>query len=298
MTSFRLFLHSGLLAAGLVLAFAGAGAQVASKPPAPMTVEEVVQLNKAGFSEEVIITKIKKNLKAFDLSTEELVELKKDGLSDNVIRFLLDPSQPYVPPAPPTPLPTPAAASPSRPESAAPVIPSQPAKQYPPDPNASKVPAEPGLYRFPEGGPLKIDVKLLLGSEAKGGLLKKGKVVAYIIGPVARTRIKEAAPIFYLRLAEGKAIEEIVLIALERKSDRRELEMGPSGKKQEFKAEAIRQFDSLEVGAQLFRIAPTKLSTGEYLFFQIGSAEPPKGSYGKGFDFGIEEPAPAHKKKN
>ena len=98
--------------------------------------------------------------------------------------------------------------------------------------------------------------------------------------------------------AEGKAIEEIVLIALERKSDRRELEMGPSGKKQEFKAEAIRQFDSLEIGAQLFRITPAKLSTGEYLFFQIGSAEPPKGSYGKGFDFGIEEPAPAQKKKN
>jgi hypothetical protein len=159
------------------------------------------------------------------------------------------------------------------------------------------VPAEPGLYRFPAEALLKIDVKLLLGSEAKGSLLKKGKVVAYITGAAARTRIKEPSPVFYLRLPEGKAIEEIVLITLERKSNSREVEMGPSGKKQEFKAEAIRQYDSLEIGPQLFKITPVKLAKGEYLFLQIGSAEPPKGSYGKGFDFGIEEPAPATKKK-
>ena len=34
----------------------------------------------------------------------------------------------------------------------------------------------------------------------------------------------------------------------------------------------------------------TKLGMGEYLFFQLGSAEPPKGIYGKGFDFGIGDP--------
>jgi hypothetical protein len=295
MTPRRFFLHSGLLAV-LLAQMPTLDAQVA-KPPSPLTVEEVVQLNKEGFSEEVIVTKIRKNGKAFDLSTDELVELRKIGVSDNVIKFLLDPSQPYVPPAPPPP-PQPVAAAGNHPDPApAPVVPSQPAKQYPPEPNASKVPPEPGLYRFPAEAPLKIDVKLLLGSEAKGSLLKKGKVVAYIIGPAARTRIKEPAPVFYLRLAEGKAIEEIVLVALERKSDRREVEMGPSGKKQEFKAEAIRQYDSLEIGAQLFKITPVKLAKGEYLFLQIGSAEPPKGSYGKGFDFGIEEPAPATKKK-
>ena len=149
-------------------------AQVA-KPPSPLTVEEVVQLNKEGFSEEVIITKIRKNGKAFDLSTDELVELRKIGVSDNVIKFLLDPSQPYVPPAPPPP-PQPAAPPVNRPEPPpAPVVPSQPAKQYPPEPNASKVPPEPGLYRFPGDAPIKIDVKLLLGSGGKRLTFEEGK---------------------------------------------------------------------------------------------------------------------------
>jgi hypothetical protein len=296
MMCLRSFNCCGLLGVLLIQVFALNGAQV-SKPPSPMTVEEVVQMNKAGFSEDVIITKIRKNGKAFDLSTEELLELKKIGLSDSVIKFLLDPSQPYVPPAPPVP---PAPATVAVPASRAdplPVVPSQPARKYPPDPNASKVPAEPGLYRFPADGMVKLDLRLLLGSEEKGLLLKKGKVVAYIIGPTAKTRIKESAPVFYLRLAEGKPIEEIVLISMEQKKDRRELQTGPSGKKQEFKAEAIRPFDSLEVGQQLFRIIPGKLSKGEYLFLQIGSAEPAKGTYGKGFDFGIDDAAPVTRKK-
>lgn len=286
-------LHVSLSALFLAGALPPARAQV-SKSPAPLTVEDVVELHKDGFADDVIITKIRKNGKAFDLSTDELVELKKTGLSDNVIKFLLDPSQPYTPPAPVVankPEPSTASVSPATPPA--------PAKQYPKDPKVSRVPTEPGLYRLVDDPPLKIELKLLLGAEEKGGLgpLKKGKVVSYIIGPTSKNRIKDPAPVFYLRLAEGKGIEEIVLMALDRKSDRRELEIGPSGKKQEFKAEAMRPFDSLEVGPQLFRITTTKLAPGEYIFFQIGSAEPPKGSYGKGFDFGIDEPAASLKKR-
>src|SRR5438874_6470179 len=59
--AFRILLHSGLLAALLAHTLVIGDAQVASKPPAPLSVEEVVQLNKAGFSEDVIITKIRKN---------------------------------------------------------------------------------------------------------------------------------------------------------------------------------------------------------------------------------------------
>jgi hypothetical protein len=66
--------------------------------------------------------------------------------------------------------------------------------------------------------------------------------------------------------------------------------MGPPGPKPEFRAEAMRQFDSLEVGPNLFRLTAIKLIRGEYLFFQLGSAEPAKGSYGKGFDFAVDEP--------
>jgi hypothetical protein len=233
-----------------------------------LTVEEVVKLSQTGVSEELIVAKIKKNGKAFDLSTDELVDLRKAGVSDNIIKLLLDPSQPYSPTSPP-------AASGA-------------IKQYPHDVYARRVPVEPGLYLFPKDVSLDIDIKMLLG--AKEGSKKKGRVVAYLIGPTSKTRIREAAPIFYMRLPEGKGIEEVVLIAFDCKNDRREIGMGPPGAELQFRPEAVRQFDSLEVGPHLFKITTGKLPKGEYLFFLVGSAEPPKGSYGKGYDFGIEGP--------
>ena len=255
-----------------------------------LTVEEVVNLSKAGFSEEVIITKIRKNGKAFDLNAAELVELKRIGITDAIIKFLLDPSQPYTPPPPPPPpVSKNSDASGGLPPPAPP-----PAKHYPPDDFASKVPSEPGLYRFPAEAPVRVDIKILLGTKEDAGLgkvlMKKGKIIAYLVGPASKTRIKEPAPVFYMRLPEGKAIEEVVLVAFDRRADRREIEMGPPGPKQELKAQAMRQFDSLEVGPGLFKLTTAKLAKGEYLFFQLGSAEPPKGSYGKGFDFAIDEP--------
>ena len=100
MTASRSLLHSLLLT--LALAGTQFGLQDAQSPSAgtPLSVEEVVKLSQIGLAEELIITKIKKNGKAFDLSTDELLELKKAGVSDTVIKFLLDPSQPYTPPVP------------------------------------------------------------------------------------------------------------------------------------------------------------------------------------------------------
>ena len=255
-----------------------------SPSPASLTIEEVVKLQRAGFSEDVIITRIKKNGKAFDLSTDELVELHKIGINDRVIRFLLDPSQPYA---------APATQAPSQPEPATPPKPSVPEKQYSEDDHASKVPPEPGLYLLKDQMFAKIDAKILLGFDEKGrigGPLKKSKVITYLVGATAKIRASEQARNFYLRLAEGRAIEEIVLMSFARKGGRRELETGPVGKKQEFRAESMRAFDSLEVGQRLHRLTPAKLGAGEYLFFQLGSADPTKGSYGKGFDFGVDEP--------
>jgi hypothetical protein len=284
------FLFFAFVAAALAAVFVPVTRAQAPKSSESLTVEEVVELSKSGIAEEVIVTKIRKNGKAFDLSPGEILELKKTGISDSIINFLLDPTQPYTPPAK---LPAPA---PNRPDPPAPppAPPPPPAKHYPADAHASRVPPEAGLYRFPGETPVKVDIKILLGTNEGAGLgkvlMKKGKVIAYLVGPAAKTRISEPVPVFYMRLPEGKAMEEIVLVAFDRKSARREIEMGPPGPKPELKAEAMRQFDSLEVGQGLYKLTTAKLARGEYLFFQLGSAEPPKGSYGKGFDFGIDEP--------
>jgi hypothetical protein len=146
-----------------------------------------------------------------------------------------------------------------------------------------------------------VDIKLLLGEKEGAGLgkvlMKKGKVVAYMLGAAAKTRVIEASPVFYLRLAEGKGIEEVLLVMLEKKNDRRELAMGPPGPKPELKPETMRQFDALEVGAGLFKVTPANLAKGEYLFYLMGSAEPAKGNYGKGYDFSVQPPQ-AEKKKH
>jgi hypothetical protein len=271
--------------AGIVLALSTlSGIQAQPLAGGSLTVDDVVNLAKAGVADDVIVIRIRKNAKAFDLNADEILELRRKGVSDTVIKFLLDPAQPYPPPFSPV-------AKPDPPAAVAP--PPAPAKHYPADNHASRVPPEPGLYRFPGDQPAKIDVRILLGVKSGAGLgkmlMKKDKIIGYLVGPAARTRMQDTSPVFYLRLPEGKAIEEIVLVAFDHKADRREIEMGPAPK-QEFKAEALRQFDSLEVGPALFKLTPGKLTRGEYFFFQLGSAEPPKGSYGKGFDFGLDDP--------
>jgi hypothetical protein len=151
------------------------------------------------------------------------------------------------------------------------------------------------LYRISRNAPLPIDIKLFMGQKQGAGLgkvlMKKGKVVAYLAGPAAKTQLQDPAPLFYMRMADGKGIEEVVLVALDRKKDRRELDMGPPAPKPELSPDTIRPFDSLEVGAGLFRLIPANLIKGEYMFFFVGTAEPPKGNYGKGYDFGMEPPA-------
>ena len=269
----------------LVLLLAAALPRSAAQPApttAPLSVEDIVKLSKEGISEDVLIAKIKKNAKAFDLSPDEMVELKKLGITDSVIKLLLDPTQPYVPPPPPQP-------PPPAPK------PTVPGKKYPADAYAVRIPPEPGLYRIFQSAPVQMDLKLFMGQQQGAGLgkvlMKKGKAVAYLAGPSARTRLTDAAPVFYMRMADGKGVEEVLLVALDHKKDRRELDMGPPTPKPELKADTIRPFDSLEVGAGLFRLTPATLVKGEYMFFLIGTAEPPKGNYGKGYDFGMEPPA-------
>ena len=137
---------------------------------------------------------------------------------------------------------------------------------------------------------MKVEIKVLLGEQAGPGLgkvlLKKSKVIAYLVGPTSKVRVPEGTPVFYIRLPEGKAIEDLLLVALDLKNDRRELDVGPPGPKPQLKPEALRQFDSLEVGPALYRLSPVKISKGEFMFYLNGSAEPAKGNYGKGYDFG------------
>jgi hypothetical protein len=141
-----------------------------------------------------------------------------------------------------------------------------------------------------------IELKLLFGEKQSAGigraLMKKGKSVGYLMGPAATAGISEPSPVFYLRLIEGKTIEEVVLLALNQTKNRREIDVGASLDKPQFRAQSLRTFEAVEVGLRLFRITPTApLAKGEYMFLLLGSAEPPKGSYGKVYAFSIIPPS-------
>lgn len=273
--------------------------QAKPQPPAnELTVEQVVQLVQAGLSEDLVIAKIRKNGKAFNLSTEQLLQLKKSGASDNIIRLLMDPqAQPVAAPAPAAPAATaqpPATKAVTTPRIT--VVPEQPKKQ---DTAASLVPEQAGLYYLNGPELIKIDLKTMASAKVAGRLghhltlgIKSIKTNAYLIGPSAKTRVKDTTPVFYVRLPESYSIDELVLVSLYAKPDRRELEVsaqkGAVGAKQGLRMEVIKPFETQELSPRLYKIATSIIGKGEYLFYLVGSADSIKGIQGKGYDFGVE----------
>jgi hypothetical protein len=249
--------------------------------PGSLTLEEVVQLVKAGVSEELVVARVKQNAKAFDLNSDEILELKKSGVSETVIRFLLEPSAPYTTPPPP---PNPPAPSPSAPPPA------------PKDPLALKVPPETGIYYLAGKDEfVKLDSRPVVPSKQPGKVMPmlsagmlKGHVIGSVVGPAARTRVAGRPLVFYARLADKSATDDLVLLALQLSENRRDIDFGKKPGKPVFPVKSVRQFESGDVMQGVFRLSVILDHPGEYLFFVLGSGDEKKGLLGKGYDFGMD----------
>lgn len=77
------------VAAGEPVAPAQASAPVRAAPKGAMTNSDVLDLKRAGFSDDLIIAKIKSSAAAFELETSDMIQLKKAGLSDKVIGAMM-----------------------------------------------------------------------------------------------------------------------------------------------------------------------------------------------------------------
>jgi hypothetical protein len=264
-----------------------------------LNVEDVTAMIQAGLSEDLIAAKIKKEGQVFDLTPDQMISLKKSGASDRLIKVMLDPSLDYEPPARPTEAPK--ATAPSQPpiETAPRVTGVSEPPRVDKDPIASTVPQQAGLYYLSNSSLLKIDLKTMASAKVAGRLgsvatlgIKSRKTNGYLIGPKAKSRVKETSPVFYVRLPEGLSIDEVVLVTMYVKSDRRELEVGSQGGivggKQGLRMEVMKPFDSKELAPQLYKISTSILGSGEYLFYLTGSGDSIKGIQGKGYDFGVE----------
>jgi curli biogenesis system outer membrane secretion channel CsgG len=119
----------------------------AAAPKAASPVDSVIQLVKAGMSDDLIIKSLKKTNKPVDLSPADMVKLKQAGVSDNVIGVLLDP----------TSVPAPVAAA------AAPPPPPPPAPEPPPAPTPAPVASAPAPV--PTGATSQAEKKRVIVDE-------------------------------------------------------------------------------------------------------------------------------------
>ena len=269
----------------LTLAILCGQQQEPPRAPMTLTLEDVLKLVRSGVSEEIIVARIKRFNKPFDLNPEEILELKRGGVSDTVVRFLLDPTPPYVAPVPPSP-PAPEA----KPVVAAPEPP-------PKDPLTLKLPPEPGIYWLAQGTPgeanfaaLEMKPVVPLKRGGKGGLLTggliKGHTVGLLAGPKAKVRVAAGALVFYARFGPKGSADDLVLVRLAGENGHRELDFGPKPDKPVFSPDAICQMETTDAGPGIYRIHAAGLKPGEYLFFLLGSGDEKKAVLGKGYDFG------------
>jgi len=254
-----------------------------------LTKDQVIQMTKAGLSEEVIVARVNAEPSPVKLSADDLIAMKSAGVSDGVIRALL---------APKTPAAAPAAAPPP-----------------PPDPNDPNSPHDPGIYLLTNdnerGGKKMILIERAgSGHEKTANIwghafsygISKAKIKAEVPGAHAMVRSHISKPEFYMyfpptgNLGAADTItspSQFSLLSLEEKKDHRETAVAQVGfasasagtdNKHVFKLSAEK------VRAYVYRVLPdTELKEGEYAFVAAtGMGGPASGSSVVIYDFGVD----------
>jgi hypothetical protein len=283
------------LALGVVLgALSFLRAQDPPKAEATLTIEEVLAYANQGMTDEFIINQVKRNAKPFDLNSDEIVALRGLGISDAVISYLRNPSQPYAPPAPRSSAVSSSAPTPSAPVPPPPVVRSRP----PSDPRVLKLPPDLGIYYVtPDEAFAALDFKAVVPSKQPGKMssLSAGLVNGHIIGTLidgkAKVRASGPSATFFFRLGEKTSIDDLALLTLDASSSQRDLDFGKKPGKPVFPVSSVKQFESKEIIAGVYRLTVPLGKPGEYLFFILGSGDEKKGQLGKGYDFGVDKPS-------
>ena len=221
-----------------------------------LTNESIIDMVSLGLSDDVIIAKIRSMSDAdalkFDTSVDGLKALKAGNVSDAVIKVMINPAPP---PAPVIATSTVISADPNLP------------------------PPEVGVYW--RNGATFVLIQGQAISQAKAG----GRAASYFTygargqhwdatlnGPTSKNVVKDRRPLFYFYVPEGTDASDYVLIKLEKKSDRREFQVGSfggiSGGKSGVKKDKEINFNSEHVGIRIYKITlDGDFKPGEYAFF-------------------------------
>lgn len=121
--------------------------------------------------------------------------------------------------------------------------------------------------------------------------IKSVKEKAFLNAPKAAVTAG-ASPEITISLPKGDTIDNYILVRMDQKDDRRELEVGSEGgivgAKTGIRAEAILKTTIQAAGPNTFKLVPAApLKPGAYIVYVVGSADKLKEIYGKGYDFSV-----------
>ncbi|MGB7414413.1 MAG: hypothetical protein WA902_09415, partial [Thermosynechococcaceae cyanobacterium] len=174
----------------------------------PLTNADVLKLIKAGIPEETIILSVQNNPANFDTSPDALIELKRQGVSQKIMNAMLGPKQ----------------ASDSK------------AVGSHQDSQGNTVSIALSTVKLITGTEEQImkrrkpDVRVNSGPQILASWVRQAKQKAVISGSRSSLRISDRDPTFEMSLPSDVSPNDyIVLVKLNSKSDRREVETGRAG---------------------------------------------------------------------
>ncbi|MCA1635385.1 MAG: hypothetical protein LC802_17280 [Acidobacteria bacterium] len=268
--------QTGLILAACLLL--GSSVVMAQQAKTSMTNADVVEMVKAGLPESTVVLAIQQSQTDFDTSPQALILLKKQGVSQKVLEAMLQPQAAT------------ASAPPTNRDANSPFS-EQPGAGDGAGVSLTEVVLVDGAKRTP----MKRSEPNSRGST--GGMIMnpfgKVKVRAALNGNHAQLRITNTSPVFELGLpSDVNAADQLVLIKLNPKSDRREVEVGRAGitgssmgfRKEAIVATTFEEVKPLTVGGgvkyTLYRVkVVSPLPPGEYAFA-------PRNLY---YDFGVDK---------
>ncbi len=234
--------------------------------------QDVIEMAKAGLSDDVIITKIRQAYDAgpdavsFDTSVDGLKALKSANVPDSVIKVMINP----VPP----PATVVAGASPIS-----------------VDPNLP--PPEVGVYWRDERKFILIQGQAVTNTKTGGKAgsfltdgLRNQHWDATIEGNTSKNVVRDRQPTFYLYVPDGDDSSDYVLVKLNKKGDHREFQIGSfggiRGGKSGVQKDKVVPFSADHVGIRVYKIKLDEgLKPGEYAFFMgTGQSNTMAGAHG------------------
>ena len=185
-------------------------------PEKPMTVQDVIKLRKAGYSDDLIIEQIKKKQQHFSLTTDQLLQLKTAKVSERVVKYMINPASAIAAPC-------------------TTVTAQKPNASTKADNLAGQaIPTDVGVYVKQDGEWVEVSPELV-NWKSQGSLktaaslsFVKGIQDGVVDGPMSKNNF--AGPLeFLIVMPEGVAITDYQLVQLHRRGDERDFRIANGG---------------------------------------------------------------------